>query len=261
MQMVDGARVPDSSSIHDTWLQYKTRGGRELRNKLILYYSPVVKYVAGRIGSGLPDYIEQSDLVSYGFFGLMDAIERFEPSRGPKFESYAISRIRGAIIDELRKTDWVPRSVRNKAKEVEHAYGRLHTVLGRVPSESEVADDMGITGEALQDILKEISVTGLVAIEQVFFTGNDHERKSIGDMLASSADLPPLVLESKEARELLNKALRQLRERERTVIVLYYYEGLTLSAIGDILGVTESRVCQIHTKAVLQLRSLLSASS
>ncbi|MCL5948294.1 MAG: FliA/WhiG family RNA polymerase sigma factor [Actinobacteria bacterium] len=259
--MVADSRDLDSASIHDIWLQYKTQGSRELRNKLILYYSPVVKYVAGRIGSGLPDYIEQPDLVSYGFFGLIDAIDRFEPSRGPKFESYAISRIRGAIIDELRKTDWVPRSVRNKAKEVEQAYGRLHAVLGRVPSESEVADDMGITGEALQDILKEISLTGVVAIEQVFFTGNDHERKSIGDVLVSNADLPPLVLESKEARELLNKALRQLRERERTVIVLYYYEGLTLSAIGDILGVTESRVCQIHTKAVLQLRSLLSGIS
>ncbi|MHB8262722.1 MAG: FliA/WhiG family RNA polymerase sigma factor [Acidimicrobiales bacterium] len=256
--MGDDSRDPDGTSIRDIWSQYKRQGGKELRDKLVLYYSPVVKYVAGRIGSGLPDYIEQSDLVSYGFFGLIDAIERFEPSRGPKFESYAISRIRGAIIDELRKTDWVPRSVRKKAKEVEQAYGRLHATLGRVPNESEVAGDLGIEVCALQDILREISLTGVIAIEQVFFSGNGNERKTVGDALADNADLPPLVLESKEARESLNRALMALRERERTVIALYYYEGLTLSAIGNILGVTESRVCQIHTKAVLQLRSLLS---
>ena len=259
--MVDETQDQGSHSINEVWLRYKREGSKELRDRLLIYYSPVVKYVAARIGSGLPDYVDQADLVSYGFFGLINAIERFDLDRGVRFESYAIARIRGAIIDELRKMDWVPRSVRRKAKEVEQAYMKLNTTLGRVPSEDEVAGEMGIKVSELQHILKEISFTGIVALEQVFYFDDDRSgRKTVGDTLFDPSDLPSLVLESKELQELLNNALKSLRERERTVIALYYYEGLTLAAIGDILGVTESRVCQIHTKAIFQLRSLLAGT-
>ncbi len=259
--MVDETQDQGSHSINEVWLRYKREGSKELRDRLLIYYSPVVKYVAARIGSGLPDYVDQADLVSYGFFGLINAIERFDLDRGVRFESYAIARIRGAIIDELRKMDWVPRSVRRKAKEVEQAYMKLNTTLGRVPSEDEVAGEMGIKVSELQHILKEISFTGIVALEQVFYFDDDRSgRKTVGDTLFDPSDLPSLVLESKESQELLNNALKSLRERERTVIALYYYEGLTLAAIGDILGVTESRVCQIHTKAIFQLRSLLAGT-
>jgi RNA polymerase sigma factor (sigma-70 family) len=164
------------------WDDFKQRQGIDARERLILHYSPLVKFVAGRVGSGLPQNLEQADLVSYGIFGLIDAIEKFDPARGFKFETYAIARIKGAIIDELRSIDWVPRSVRAKARAIERA-------------------------------------------------------------------------EVDEMKHLLADAINRVPDRERLVLTLYYYEGLTLSEIGDVLGVTESRVCQIHTKAILQLRA------
>ena len=211
----------DRGSIEDLWAAFKRSGSRPARDRLIVHYSPLVKYVAGRVSVGLPGTIEQSDLVSYGIFGLLDAIDKFDPGRQVKFETYAITRIKGAIIDELRSSDWVPRSVRAKARSVEGAYVRLEAELLRTPTDAEVAAELGMTEGDLHEVFNQISFIGLVPLDGVLSGGTG--------------------------------------EREKIVLTLYYYEGLTLAEIGDVLGVTESRVCQIHTKAVLQMRSRMLA--
>ncbi|GIU83915.1 MAG: RNA polymerase sigma factor WhiG [Acidimicrobiales bacterium] len=234
---------------------------RELRDQLILHYSPLVKYVAGRVAIGLPQNVEQADLVSYGIFGLIDAIEKFDPSRGYKFETYAIARIQGAILDELRALDWVPRSVRAKARQIERAFAKLEAELRRSPTDSELARELAMTEEQLQQTLSQISVVGLVALDEILSGGVDrHEGGSLSDTIADDSPGPTARYEVEEMRRLLADAINGLPEREKLVLTLYYYEGLTLAEIGQVLGVTESRVCQIHTKAVLQLRSRLSVA-
>jgi len=249
----------DDSATARLWAQYTKTRSRELRDQLIVLYSPLVKYVAGRVAVGLPQHVEASDLVSYGIIGLIDAIDRFDPVRQVKFETYAIPRIKGAIIDELRAIDWVPRSVRAKARAVEQAYSALEAALLRTPTDAEVAAELGISEDELQEILRQISFVGVAALDEVFMVGGDRsERTTLGDTIADGSAGPVALFEDKEAKEILVNAIGQLGERERTVLSLYYYEGLTLAEIGEILGVTESRVCQIHTKAVLQLRARLS---
>jgi RNA polymerase sigma factor for flagellar operon FliA len=219
-------------------------------------YSPLVKYVAARVAVGLPQHVEQSDLVSYGILGLIDAIDRYDLDRAVKFETYAIPRIKGAIIDELRAIDWVPRSVRAKARSVEQAYAALEASLCRTPTDGEVAAELGISQTDLQTILRQVSFVGVAALDEVFMAGGERgERTTLGDTIADGTAGPVATFEDKEAKQILAHAISQLGERERTVLSLYYYEGLTLAEIGQILGVTESRVCQIHTKAVIQLRS------
>jgi RNA polymerase sigma factor for flagellar operon FliA len=246
--------------IGKLWAEYKTTGSREARDRLIVHYSPLVKYVAGRVSVGLPQNIEQADLVSYGIFGLIDALEKFDPARQIKFETYAISRIKGAIIDELRSIDWVPRSVRAKARSVERAYARLENRLLRSPTDAEVAADMGITEAELQGVFKQISFVGIVALDEMLSSGGGErgESTTLGDTIADKTDGPVAAYEGEEMKQILAGAINRLGEREKIVLTLYYYEGLTLAQIGEVLGVTESRVCQIHTKAVLQLRSRLS---
>ncbi len=243
------------------WAEYKRTGERHLRDQLIVHYAPVVKYVAGRVSVGLPRHVDESDLASYGVIGLIDAIERFDPVRNVKFETYAIPRIKGAIIDELRSIDWVPRSVRSKARAVEQSYGKLEATLHRAPTDAEVAADLGMTEGEFQTVLRKISFVGVVALDEVFHGGDRSERSTLGDTLADSAAGPVATFEVKEMKESLIRAVNQMAERERTVLSLYYYEGLTLAEIGEVLGVTESRVCQIHTKAVLQLRGKLADAS
>jgi RNA polymerase sigma factor for flagellar operon FliA len=242
--------------VASLWAEYKSTGAVEARERLILNYAPLVKFVAGRVAAGLPHSVEQADLVSYGMFGLIDAIDKFEPERGWKFETYAISRIKGAIIDELRSIDWVPRSVRNKAREVERAYSKLEGELHRTPEESEVAQEIGVTQEELQNTLSQISYVGLVALDEVV-GGNagDGGGATVGDMVAGTVGDPVAAFEVEEMKHILADAINRMPDRERLVLTLYYYEGLTLAEIGEVLGVTESRVCQIHTKAILQLRS------
>ncbi|MFC5906835.1 RNA polymerase sigma factor WhiG [Streptacidiphilus monticola] len=248
-------------TVDDLWHAYKTTNDPVLREQLILHYSPLVKYVAGRVGVGLPANVEQADFVSSGVFGLIDAIEKFDPDRAIKFETYAISRIRGAIIDELRALDWIPRSVRQKARAVERAYATLETTLRRTPNDPEVAAEMGIALEELHGIFSQLSLANVVALDELMHaSGESGERGgSLGDTLVDpAADDPEQVAESREVRRLLARAINTLPDREKTVVSLYYYEGLTLAEIGHVLGVTESRVSQIHTKAVLQLRAKLS---
>jgi RNA polymerase sigma factor for flagellar operon FliA len=246
----------DLRAIDQLWADYKASGSREARDRLIVHYSPLVKYVAGRVSVGLPQNIEQADLVSYGIFGLIDAIDKFDPGRAIKFETYAIARIKGAIIDELRSIDWVPRSVRAKARSVEKAYAKLEASLLRTPTDTEVANEMGISEQDLHNVFNQISFVGLIALDEMLSVGGDRgESTTLGDTIPDKGEGPVAAFEVEEMKQILASAINRLGDREKIVLTLYYYEGLTLAEIGEVLGVTESRVCQIHTKAVLQLRS------
>src|SRR5687768_1694488 len=258
----DEERAEVENAIAELWREFKTTGEEKLRERLILHYSPLVKYVAGRVGVGLPPNIEQADLVSYGIFGLIDAIEKFDLSRAIKFETYAISRIKGAIIDELRAIDWIPRSVRYKAREVEKAYAALEAKLFRTPTEQEVAAELNISLEDLHQIFSQVSFVNVVALDELLSAGGEKgDKLSLVDTLEDTkAEDPVQAFESEETKYLLAKAINTLPEREKIVVTLYYYEGLTLAEIGQVLGVTESRICQMHTKAVLQLRGKLADS-
>jgi RNA polymerase sigma factor for flagellar operon FliA len=255
----DEERAEIEAAVAALWRDYKTTKDEKLRERLILHYSPLVKYVAGRVGVGLPSNIEQADLVSYGIFGLIDAIEKFDLERAIKFETYAISRIKGAIIDELRSIDWIPRSVRYKAREVEKAYAALEAKLHRSPTEAEVAEELGIKLEELHQIFSQVSFVNVVALDELLSAGNEKgDKLSLVDTLEDTkAEDPVQSFETEETKYLLAKAINTLPEREKIVVTLYYYEGLTLAEIGQVLGVTESRICQMHTKAVLQLRGKL----
>jgi RNA polymerase sigma factor for flagellar operon FliA len=248
--------------VAQAWEEYKASALLEARDRLILHYSPLVKYVAGRVAVGLPANIEQSDLISYGIFGLIDAIDKYEPARGIKFETYAISRIRGAIIDELRAIDWVPRSVRFKAREVEKAYTNLENKLKRPPSDAEIAEEMGVSMDELHNIYTQLSSVSLVALDELMTVeGDKGDRLSLVETLEDTRATSPMeAFESEEMKGILTEAINRLPEREKIVVTLYYYEGLTLAQIGQVLGVTESRVCQMHTKAVLALRGKITES-
>src|SRR5436305_1626133 len=250
------------AAIATLWRDFKESADPRLRERLILHYSPLVKYVAGRVGVGLPPNIEQADLVSYGIFGLIDAIVKFDISRAIKFETYAISRIKGAIIDELRAIDWIPRSVRFKAREVEKAYAALESRLHRTPTEPEVAEELGITLEELHTIFSQVSFVNVIALDELLNVGGERgDKLSLVDTLEDTkAEDPVQAFETEETKFLLARAINTLPEREKIVVTLYYYEGLTLAEIGQVLGVTESRICQMHTKAVLQLRAKLNDS-
>ncbi|HVN11767.1 MAG TPA: RNA polymerase sigma factor WhiG [Kineosporiaceae bacterium] len=253
----------NEAALRGLWEHFKETGEPATRERLILHYAPLVKYVAGRVGVGLPPNIEQADLVSYGIFGLIDAIEKFDIHRAIKFETYAISRIRGAIIDELRAIDWIPRSVRYKAREVERAYATLEAELHRTPTEAEVAEHLGIGLDELHQVFSQVSYVNVVALDELLSVGGEKgDKLSLVDTLEDTkAEDPVTAFEAEETKFMLARAINQLPEREKIVVTLYYYEGLTLAEIGRVLGVTESRICQMHTKAVLQLRAKLAEVS
>jgi RNA polymerase sigma factor FliA len=249
--------VEQAAEVERLWTSYKDIGTNETRDQLILHYSPLVKYVAGRVGVGLPPNIEQADLVSYGIFGLIDAIEKFDLERAIKFETYAIPRIKGAIIDELRAMDWVPRSIRFKAREIERAYADVEAKKKRAPTEAEIATHLGIGVGELHEMVSQISFVSVMALDEVVTAGEDRgEGITLLDTLSDRGD-PTSGLEGQETRGMLAAAINSLSEREKIVVTLYYFEGMTLAEIGEILGVTESRVCQIHTKSVALLRGQL----
>jgi len=251
----------DPDAIDRLWQSFKESGDSKHRDALIVHYSPLVKYVAGRVAVGLPQNVDQADLVSYGIFGLIDAIEKFDLDRGFKFETYAIARIKGAIIDELRSIDWVPRSVRAKARALEKAYGKLEAKLHRTPTDAELAEELGVNDGQLQQTFSQISFIGLVALDETLSgAGERGETMSLGDTVADTEPGPMAAYEVEEMRQILAEAINGMPEREKIVLTLYYYEGLTLAEIGQVLGVTESRVCQIHTKSVIHLRAKIAAS-
>lgn len=243
------------------WEQYKLCRTAPLRERLILHYAPLVAMVASRVGMRLPSSVEHADLVSYGMFGLIDAIEKFEIGRDVKFETYANSRIRGAILDELRAVDWIPRSVRSKARAVDRAHAELEGELHRAPSNSEIAARMEITESELRGIQGQVANVNLVALDEVLGAGDRIEQVSSLDTVqrARSHD-PARTFEAKETKFLLSQAMEQLGEREKIMLVLYYYEGMTLAEIGRVLGVTESRISQMHTAAMTRLRTKLTTS-
>lgn len=252
-------RGPELDELSSLWREFRENGSPDARERLILHYAPVVKFVAGRVGANLPPSVEQGDLVSYGMVGLIEALERFDLDREVKFETYAIPRIRGAMLDELRALDWVPRSVRAKARQLERAMQSLQSRLQRDPTESELAEELGIDDTELQKRLDETAAMSIVALEEITtVSGEDGEGVSLLDTLPDEETPPPGTrVEKREAKRALLDAISGLRDRDRLVIGLYYFEGFTLSRIGEILGVTESRVSQIHSKALLALRSRL----
>jgi RNA polymerase sigma factor FliA len=225
----------------------------------VVAYSPLVKYVAGRMSSGLPAHVEEADLISYGLGGLISAIERFDLAREIKFETYAITRIRGAIIDELRTLDWVPRSVRARAREIERVNIKLESRLQRAPTDDEMATELTITVEDFHEALLQISNSTIVALDELWnVSDSSGDQVSLLDTLADrGAPDPQVLVDQSELRDRIADAIAALPEREKLVVALYYYENLTLREIGEVLGVTESRVSQLHTKAVLRLRSKL----
>ena len=220
-------------------------------------YSPLVKYVAGRVLSGLPGHVEEADLISYGLGGLISAIDRFEPERQVKFETYAIPRIRGAIIDELRTLDWVPRSVRARAREIERANVKLEHRLQRAPTDDEIAAELEITLDEFQDSLLRISNSSIAALDEVWTVSDvTGDEVSLLDTIEDRASPDPArAAGAADLKDRVAEAVARLPEREKIVIGLYYYENLTLREIGEVLDITESRVSQLHTKAVLRLRS------
>ncbi len=250
-------------SLAEVWDVYKNERAAEARDRLILHYSPLVKYVAGRVAVGLPTSIEQADLISYGIFGLIDALEKYDPDRGIKFETYAINRIRGAIIDELRAIDWVPRSIRFKAREVEKAYTNLQNKLKRPPSDAEMAEELNISVSELNHVYTQLSTVSMVALDELMSVEGDRgDRLSLVETLEDTKTIGPMEsVETEEMKQILAQAINRLPEREKIVITLYYFEGLTLAEIGQVLGVTESRVCQMHTKAVLSLKGRITEAT
>jgi len=241
---------------HDVWKRCEGESSDEARRELVNIYSRIVKYVAGRMAIGLPHYVEFNDLISAGLLGLIQAIDNFDPDRGIKFETYAIPRIRGSILDELRSQDWFPRSLRRKAKQIEEAYSRLETRLGRPASDAEVAKEVGVDIEEFDGLIGEVSIATIMSLD-ADTSGDESDGSScLGDYLADprTEDVEQ-VLARREMKDLIGRRINELPEKEQLVLVLYYFEELTLKEIGEILDVTESRVCQIHTKAILRLKS------
>jgi RNA polymerase sigma factor for flagellar operon FliA len=254
--------MPDKALAEKTeeelWRLYKKNKNPEIRDKLVRQYAPLVKYVAGKVAVGMPHNVEFDDLVGYGVFGLFDAIEKFDPDKHVKFKTYAVTRIRGAIFDELRSIDWVPRSVRQKTREIEETVRRLEASLGRAATDKEIAKELGMSSKDFEKVMLKISGTSILSLNDVWYTGEDNDKVSIADSIESPKSLnPDIIVEKDEIKRVIVEAIHELPEKEKKVLVLYYYEDLTLKEIGEILEVTESRVSQLHTKAIMRLRTKL----
>ena len=232
----------------------------ENREEVIKQYSPMIKYVANRIAMRLPPHIEVDDLISVGVLGLMDAITKYDSSRGAKFKTYAEFRVRGAILDELRSMDWVPRSIRQKASQVDKVVQGLQAKLRRTPDDEEVAQEMGLSLDQFHETLNETKSIPIFSLEDLGIAKESGDQQSLLDCLAGKADADPQTqVRLVELKEIIAKAIDALPEKERLMVSLYYYEELTMKEIGAVLDITESRVSQIHSKAVYRLRTKLKA--
>lgn len=235
------------SDIEKLWLMYRETRSSDIREEIVHIYLDLVNIVAGRLAISLPSYIEKDELISCGFFGLLDAIERYEPARGNKFETYASLRIRGSIIDSLRSKDWLPTSLRQKIKKYEKTVAELENFLGRSAKDEEIAEKLEISLEELTELLSKINVSTVIPLEEYMKTE-----------VANSSQINPFEnIEFEESKEALAKAISLLPEKEKMVITLYYYEELTLKEISLILKLSEARVSQLHTKAVIRLKGAL----
>jgi RNA polymerase sigma factor for flagellar operon FliA len=242
------------------WQQYQDSRDHRIRDRLVEQYAPLVKYVAGKVAANLPSSVEYDDLVGYGVFGLFDAIDKFDPEKHVKFKTYAVTRIRGAMYDHLREMDWVPRSVRQKAKEIEQAVMMLEAKLGRPASDAEIAASMNLREDEFSHLMSKISSTAILSLNDIWNCGSDSERICIGESIESPrGQNPDSSVEKEEVRRVIVQAINELPEKEKKVLVLYYYENLTLREIGEILDVTESRISQLHTKAIIRLRAKLTS--
>ncbi|AIN93683.1 RNA polymerase sigma factor WhiG [Treponema putidum] len=255
MANTDYENIPED----ELWEKYKKTSDPKIREYFILKYAPLVKYVAGKIGIGMPTNVEFDDLVGYGVFGLLDAIEKYDLDKNVKFNTYAVNRIRGAIFDELRSIDWVPRSVRQKSREIEETIADLEARLGRSASNEEIAHAMGLDIEEYNSLLLKISGTNVISLTDLRFSNDDSEEFSVGDIIESPSSLnPDVIVEREDTKRVISEALKELPEREKKVLIMYYYEDMTLREIGEVLHVTESRVSQIHTSANVKLKAKLS---
>lgn len=253
------ADLAPHDAVAEIWVEYKKTGCAQRREELIIHYAPLVSMVASRIAMRLPSSVEHADLVSYGMFGLIDAIEKFEIDREIKFETYASARIRGAVIDELRQIDWVPRSVRSKARAIDRAHAELEGQWHRRPSDDEVAQHLGVPVVDVRAVHAQVSRANVVALDELLAVGAERaEPMSMLDTVVQGhGDDPARSFEAKESKYLLGRAICQLTDREKLVLTLYYFQNRTLAEIGAILGVTESRISQVHSAAVVRLRQLL----
>ena len=242
----------------ELWRQYRNSGDQSIRDAIVKQYAPLVKYVAGKVSVGMPQNVDFDDLVGFGIFGLFDAIEKYDPDKHVKFKTYAVTRIRGAIFDELRTIDWVPRSVRQKTREIEETVQHLEAKLGRSATDDEVAGEMGMSIEQYNQMVLKVSGTSILSLNEVWYTGEDNDKISIVESIESPSSLrPDTIAEKSEMRRVIVEAINELPEKEKKVLVLYYYEDLTLKEIGKVLDVTESRISQLHTKAISRLRTKL----
>ena len=244
----DGS-APVDEPLDEQWTEYLAAPTREARDRLVVRYTPLVRVVAHRVLVGLPTHVDHADLTQSGIFGLIDAIERFDPRRCPRFESFAVQRIRGAILDELRAQDWVPRTVRGRVRELERAQERLERQLQRAATDREIAAEMHLPVREVQGLIRQVQVVSVEALDEI--------SGGVADLFTDAAPDPMSVVQARETMRQLNAAVAGLSERDRTVVQLYYLENRTLAEIGRLLGVTESRVCQLHARLVERLRGRL----
>ncbi len=244
----------DEQGKKKLWDEYAAKRSPELREQLILEYAPLVKVVAGRLSMYLGYNVEYDDLVSYGIFGLIDAIDKFELSKDVKFETYASLRIRGSILDQIRKMDWIPRTVRQRQRQIDSAMKEIEVEKGRPATDEEIAVKLGISSDELCDWQSQMKVTNVVSLNEFMESGSEIPNEK---NLASHFDGPEEVFEKAELKEQLAKSLEVLTEKEKQVILLYYYEELTLKEISYTLEVSESRVSQLHTRALQKMKEKL----
>ncbi|MCH5290409.1 MAG: RNA polymerase sigma factor WhiG [Treponema sp.] len=253
-----GTSLLDEQTEDDLWREFKATRSSAIRDKFIRQYMPLVKYVAGKISTGMPDSVEFDDLVGFGQFGLLDAINKFDIDKNVKFKTYAVTRIRGAIFDELRNLDWVPRSVRQKSREIEDTIVDLEAKLGRTATDAEIANAMNMTELEYQNTVMKVSGMSVLSLNDVWYSGDDSDHMSIGDSIEAPNSLnPDVIVEREEIRKVIIQAINELPQNEKMVIVLYYHEDLTFKEIGQVLNVSESRISQLHSKANLRLHAKL----
>ncbi|MCL1994096.1 MAG: RNA polymerase sigma factor WhiG [Spirochaetes bacterium] len=250
--------MPEQKTEEELWQQYRKTRDPAIREAFIKQYAPLVKYAAGKVAVGMPQNVEFDDLVGFGVFGLIDAIDKYDPEKNVKFKTYAVTRIRGAIFDELRQIDWVPRSVRQKTREIEAAISTLEAQLGRTATDQEVAKALGLDEAEYFKVIQKVSGTSIISLNELWYSSDENDKVSIVDSIESPSSLnPDVMVVNEEIRRVIVEAINELPDKEKKILVLYYYEDLTLKDIGRVLEVTESRVSQLHTKAIAHLRAKL----
>jgi RNA polymerase sigma factor for flagellar operon FliA len=243
--------------IQNSWRKYKQYSDARARDELITHFAYLVKITAGRVINNLPPNMERDDLMSAGILGLIKAVDQFDTTRQVKFETYAIALIRGAILETLREDDWVPRSIRERMKNLDRTYMQLEVTLGRPATEDEVASALDLEPEEFQRLLVETGRTALVSLEDVLVGNEGSEKLHLADVLKDDSAPPSVEAEIHERRRMLARSIDRLPKREKLVIALYYYEGMTFKEIGKVLTISESRVYQLHTQAVVRLKGYL----